>query len=300
MLNLASLRYREVLAAEGGPIVRIESCQFVSAGRLGFASNAWLRGYLTNKKPSHFVYGAASGSGVDDSPMIARFKAISEAMERWAHMAVLTSDRRRQFGFDVDPSSNGMAAFPGLFARQARPAALMEAAERFNLLNWWEGRLDARVCDTRWPGVSAVVPQSEAPGVTVILFRHGSSGHYAYGHAAAGDFEAACDRAAQEMERHEQVVNRYALAHAGTHGTEELPAEAHILERRALFFSTPAGHEVFLHRLATRPVSSHARPRVVFDGVIPGPWSRYADVWRVAYEPPSRRFIGREVDYFFL
>jgi hypothetical protein len=31
---------------------------------------------------------------------------------------------------------------------------------------------------------------------------------------------------------------------------------------------------------------------------VPGPWSRYADVWRVVYAPPSDRFLGTEENYF--
>ena len=36
----------------------------------------------------------------------------------------------------------------------------------------------------------------------------------------------------------------------------------------------------------------------VFDGPVPGPWGRYADVWRVVYAPPSDRFLGMEENYF--
>jgi ribosomal protein S12 methylthiotransferase accessory factor YcaO len=230
--------------------------------------------------------------------MEARFKAISEAVERWAHMSVLTSGEPHRFGFGTDPSSNGMAAFPGLWKRQARPAAQMEATERFNLLSWWEGRLPIREIQTPWPGIRGLAIESEAPGIAVLLHKRCSSGHYAYGHAAGADIEAGCRRAVIELERHEYVVKRYLLAHAGA-SRGELPATAHPIERRSLFFALPEGHEIFQEHVRAVPRQHQPKPRLVFDGPVTGPWSRYADVWRVVYEPPSARFLGNDEHYFF-
>jgi hypothetical protein len=295
--SLAALRYRNVLASAGGPIERLEVADTSVLGVRQFQANAHLRPDLIAWRTTGQVFSAASGSGTASSPMIARFKAVSEAIERWAQMAVVTSSRRHQFGFDVDPSSNGMAAFPGLLRRQARPAALWEAVERFNVLSWWEGRLAATEQSTRWPGIQAAVICSEAPGVTVILFRP-ADGHVAYGHAAGPDFETACTRAAVELERHDYVVRSYALAHAGGFGSD-MPEETHAIERRSLFFASPEGHELFLERLRSRPHKTEPVPRLVFDGPIPGEWDRYASVWRVVYAPPSERFLSNDGRYFF-
>ncbi|MBI2518643.1 MAG: hypothetical protein HYV95_17350 [Opitutae bacterium] len=299
MTSLASFRYRNILRANGGPLARVELADITILGKRAFQANACLCDELVAWRSMGAVYGEANGTGVDASPMVARFKAVSEALERWAHMAVLTAGEGGRYGFDVDPSSNGMAAFPGLFARQARRAAQLEASERFNLLSWWEGYLPALETESPWPEVRAVVLCSEVPGVTVILFRRSAAhGHYAYGHAAGSDFTSACESAAMEMERHDHAVGRYLLAHAGAPGSA-MPATAHPIERRSVFFSTPEGHELFLGRLRSRPPHAARHPRVIFDGAVPGPWSRYADVWRVAYEPPSERFLGRDERYFF-
>jgi len=298
-LNLGAYRYRKVLAAQGGPIERLELAETTVLGVRQFQANAYLRPELVAWRSAGQVFGEAAGTGSADSPMVARFKAISEAIERWAHMAVLTSPDQGRFGFDVDPSSNGMAAFPGLLRRQARPAALMEAAERFNVLSWWEGRLRASKAETRWPGINAAVLVSGAPGVTVILYRRAAEGHVAYGHAAARDFDSACARAALELERHDFVVRRYLLAHAGN-GTREVTDTAHPIERRSVFFAQPEGHEMFLERLRSRPeVPAKLEPPLVFDGPVPGPWDKYAAVWRVCYQPPSVRFLGQDTRYFF-
>jgi len=297
MLNLAAFRYRNALVAAGGPVDRLEMADVTVVGQRAFLANAHLKPGLVGDSANQVLFSSANGSGVSPSPMVARFMAISEAMERWAHWQVHSRDDAHEYGFDVDPSSNGMAAYPGLFRRQARQGALMEAAERFNLLHWWESRLPASESSTRWAGVRAATICSTAPGITVILFKRTELGFFAYGHAAAMDFATACHKAAIEMERHALVLSRFAHAHAGSI-CDLLPADAQPIERRSLFFATEAGHELFLERLRSRPHKPLAEPRLVFDGPVPGPWGRYADVWRVVYAPPSDRFLGMEENYF--
>jgi hypothetical protein len=298
MLSLAAFRYRNILATAGGPIQKVEVANTAVLGERRYLANAYLIDTLAANREVSVLYSRANGSGTATSPMIARFMAISEAMERWAHWSLYESQEGRQYGFDVDPSSNGLAAFPGLWRRQARSGARFEAAERFNLLNWWEGRLPARESSTPWPGVQAAVISSDAPGVTVILFKRTTEGFFAYGHAAAADFNLACRKAAAEMERHARVVARFAETHGGRiHG--QLPESAHPIERRSLFFAHEEGHAKFLQRLRT-PVAATAELKLIYDGPIPGPWTKYADVWRVVYEPPSRRFLSTDETYFML
>lgn len=294
MLNLAALRYRDILAADGGPLERLTSREVSILGGRWFEANAHLRSEYFSNTWKRRVFGSASGSGTDPSPLVARFKAISEALERWAHWTTFRSDKAPWYGFDVDPSSNGMAAFPGLVARQARGAALMEAAERFSLLNWWEGRLPARAVNVPWPGIDAAVIESEAPGVTVIVHRQSERGHHAFGHAARATLTEACQAAAVEMERHDAVVDYYALA-GSNHESE---GDLHPIEQRSLFFASDEGYGAFRERLAEGVTGRPAKPRIVFDGLVPGPWERYAHVWRVLYEPPSLRFLSREREYF--
>jgi hypothetical protein len=298
MLSLAAFRYRNVLAGEGGPIERVELADTMVLGERSFLANAYLVPELAGNREGSTLYSKANGSGMAASAMVARFMAISEAMERWAHWQLHASPERYRYGFDADPSSNGLAAFPGLWRRQARPGALLEAAERFNLLNWWEGKLPARESETRWPGVRAATICSQAPGMTVILFKRTEDGFYAYGHAAAMDFDSACHKAAGEMQRHAQVVARFARSHEGEI-RHQLPASAHPIERRSLFFAQEEGHALFLERLRS-PVKATAALKLVYDGIVPGPWSKYADVWRVVYEPPSRRFLSMDEGYFML
>lgn len=298
MLTLAAFRYRKIMADAGGPIARLSVCDTSVLGVRQFQANSYLRPDLIAWQNSSEVFSDAAGSGTADSPMVARHKAISEAIERWAHMAAGSSPERARYGFDVDPSSNGMAAYPGLFQRQARPAALWEAVERFNLLSWWEGRLEGTETATRWPGVHAAVIKSDLPGVTVILYRRSEHGHHAYGHAAGPNFAKACDRAVIELERHDHAVRHYLLVHSGAAGASR-PPNVHAIERRSIYFAQAEGHEKFLERLGGKTTLPRLTPRLVFDGPVPGEWSKYADVWRVAYEPPSERFLSNDPHYFF-
>ncbi|MDP1581125.1 MAG: hypothetical protein Q8M02_12670 [Candidatus Didemnitutus sp.] len=297
MLNLASYRYRRAAASHGGPIERIDLNEFLMLGRRLFQANAFLRPELVAWQTGGEVFSNAAGSGTDASPMVARFKAVSEAIERWAHMSILTRGDDSRYGFDVDPSTNGMAAFPGWRARQARTSALLEAAERFNLLGWWEGLIPVHECASPYPGVDAVIFCSAAPGISVLLYQLSADGTASYGHAAGATFAEACASAAAEMERHRIAVELCQFAHVGT--SPELSPSSHPIERRSLYFSTPAGHQLFLERLRRKVTKAPAKPRVVFDGEIRGPWSNYAHVWRVCYAPPSNRFLGGDSNYFF-
>jgi hypothetical protein len=299
MLSLAAFRYRNVLASAGGPIERLEMAETVVLGERTFMANAYLREGLRPPQADWQLFSSANGTGASPSPMVARFMAISEALERWAHWDLQASPERQRYGFDVDSSTNGMSAFPGIFKRQARRGAMWEASERFNILHWWEGQLPATESVGPLPGVTAVTIRSAAPGVTVILFKRSRSGFVAYGHAAAGDYALACRKAAGEMERHESVVEIFARSHGGQI-RNQLPPEAHPMERRSLFFATDEGHDLFLERLRASPARALAEPALVYDGVLRGPWSRYADVWRVLYAPPSSRFLSRDETYFFL
>lgn len=295
MINLAALRYRSVLVADGGPVEQVVVRKFDVLAEPGYAANATLRADLMPGRTVQQLYGNASGSGTDRSPLVAQHKAISEAMERWAHWALHRSPEAARYGFDVDPSSTGMCAFPGLFARQARQGAAMEAAERFNMLHWWEGALDARPARSPWEDVEAWTVSSSAPGVTVLLHQRTKEGFHAYGHATAPDFRRACLHAAAEMERFVEVIR----LHLQKGGSLTPAAGMPLVERRSLFFAGEEGHAAFRARLARTTTGPAPTPRLVFDGEVPGPWSRYADVWRVLFAPPSQRFLGREEEYFF-
>jgi hypothetical protein len=296
MINLAALRYRRAMADVGGPIEKIELADVTIAGRRCFQANAYVREDLL-PRPCRQLFSNASGTGTASSPLIARYKAISEGLERWAYHAIRTGPHRHRYGFDADPSSTGMAAFPGVLPRAARAAALAEATERFNILSWWEGHLAAVETESGQPGVGAAVIVSDAPGVAVIVFRRSPHGYYTYGHAGGADFAAARDHALAEMERHELVLRVNALVALGQGGAAAPVSD--FMEQRSLFFSSEHGHELFLARLRSRATLRPKTARLAYDGPIQGPWTRYADVWRTVFVPPSEQFLSDDPTYFF-
>lgn len=291
MLSLGAFRYRDVLAEFGGPILQVEGRAVLLRGMSWYQANAILRPELSRRLPAA-LYGAVDGSGTHPSPIVARHIAISEALERWAFYSSACGDERARHGFDVEPSTTGMAAFPGVFARQARKRAYLEAVERFCIRHWWEGSLDGELIDTDWPGIKAVVIFPACGGVTTIVFGTSPEGNHCYGHAADVSLGRAIERALVELGRHEKVVRLWQESpKAG-----DLPEQ--ICERRALFFASAAGFERFMDRVET--VGRRPLPplEILTDGEVIGPWSHYASVWRVTVRPPSDRFYTDGIDYF--
>jgi len=296
MLSLAAYRFRNVLQSEGGPIAQISVRDFAVYGRRMFQANAWLTDGLTPAGRKYALYSDADGTGAADVPMLARHKAVSEAMERWAFHAKVRSPDYELYGFDLDASSNGMAAFPGIFHSQARKHAILEAIERASVIAWWEGLHEGEVRATDWPGVNALVlPSPIGYGVTVLAFRECQPDVFAYGHGAAESFFGACERAVMELARHEYVLGLNRVSR-GVSAHEE-PSD--LFERRALFFSSPAGHALFRERLERSVKGPTYTARIVLDTEIRGPWSQYATVWRVLIDPPSSDFLVNSEKYFF-
>lgn len=295
MLSLAALRYRNVLADLGGPVAAIEVGPFPVRGQLMTLANATLKPGLSKRTPTT-LYSNADGSGLHRSPVIARHMAVSEALERWAFSALAASERAADYGFDIDPSTCGMSAFPGLFGRQARRRSVLEGIERYCIMCWWDGLLSGRSYDTDWPGVSAVAIDGPFGGVTAVVYARTSWGGYAYGHAADESFTAASQRAVYELARHEGILRAWWLSSVA--GAAVRPA--HLFERRCLHFASADGHRAFLARVNAPPRRAAPPAEIICDCELHGPWSDYATVWRFALRPPSDGYLRGGDDYFFL
>lgn len=297
MLSVAAFRYRDVLVEHGGPIQAIETGDFPIRGRKSIQANAWLAPGLTPARSSSGLYSTADGTGNDPVPSVARHKAISEALERWAFHATVRSEHAAEFAFDVDPSTSGMSAFPGLIRRQARHKAVIEAIERYCLVAWWEGLAQGEPVQTDWPGVSAVAISGPFGGVAVIAYARTSWGGYVYGHAAGESVGAACESAVVELTRHEWILRSAWLDSVAG----QKPVTRHILEKRMLFFATEEGHALFQERVrAGQAARAIPKADILCDSHIPGPWSDYATVWRFAIRPLSQGYIRGGERYFFL
>ena len=296
MLSVAGYRYRNVLETDGGPVGRVSLREFPVYGRPMYQANAWLSDKIVSHRKKFALYSDADGTGTSHTPMIARYMAISETMERWAYRVKVRANDRELYGFDIDESTNGMAAFPGLFRTEARKRALMEAIERVSIIAWWEGVIDGEVRATEWPGISALVlPSPIGHGVTVVAFREVRPDCFAYGQGAAEDYFGACERAVMELARNEYVLGlrRVSLGLAA----QEAPSD--LFERRCLFFSTLEGHTMFQDRIERKITGPRFKSEVICDAEIEGPWSEFAAVWRVLVRPPTTDFLVNSERYFF-
>ena len=299
MISLAPFRYRHAMDPATGPIARLETYRMPVCGHSLFHTNAFLAPGLQRSANTPTVYGNAAGSGTDESPVVARHKAVSEALERWAFHDVSALPDGQKYGFHVDPSSNGMAAFPGIGTGGARQAAWLEAIERFCLIGWWQGSVDARRRNSLWSGIHAIEFLHGFDKASVVLLVHEAEPDLiVYGHAAADTFEDACKRASIELARNELVIRRFRSLHPGP-VDQHLNSVADLFERRSLFFSTPAGFRAVLKKGRQSARTLLAKPCVVFDGEIPGRWSEFTTVWRVVLEPPTLEFLQNRDDWFF-
>jgi hypothetical protein len=261
-----------------------------------FQANAWLSDKIVSRRQKFALYSDADGTGTSDTPMVARYMAISETMERWAYRVKVRATDRELYGFDIDESSNGMAAFPGLFHTEARRRAQLEAVERTSIIAWWEGVIDGDVRATEWPGISALVlPSPIGFGVTVVAFREVRPDCFAYGQGAAVDYFGACERAVMELARTEYVLGlrRVSLGLAA----QDTPSD--LFERRCLFFSTAEGHSMFQERIHRKMSGPRFKSEILCDTEIEGPWSEYASVWRVLIRPATTDFLVNSEKYFF-
>ncbi len=294
MLSLAAINYRDIFTSAGGPIDRISSGSIDVLGRPAHQANAYLApGLIKNGKQEMTLYGNADGTGASSSAQVARHMAISEALERWAFYETSQGVDREKYGFDTDNSTNGMAAFPGLFKAQARKRAYYEALERWALVSWWSGHMRATVMNDTMFGVTAVkLEHSASFGEVAILFRRSAAGHVSYGYSAGSTFRRAAARAAVELARNEFVVGFYKVSNA----MREVPNP---FERRCIYFAGEEGHAEFLRRVFDRKPHLESKWSVLFDGEVTGPWSKYATVWRVVPAMPSREYLDPRASCFF-
>lgn len=302
MLNFAPIRYARVMRLHGGPIERLETSLLNRKNGQLYQATAYLSEHLNLRKPSVEVFGKADGTGTDPSAMQARFKAISEALERWAFFFLLQCGETERYGFDIDSSSTGLAAYPGLFRRGARLRARAEAVERYCLTSWWEGQLNACKLDETEKGIHCLeIDNPHSPERVVIVWSKDRHGLYAYGFAGHRKLAEAQRQAIIEMERSAAAMGSF-LTRNPTFGPTDLEQIKNWQERRILYFAMPEGHEQFIRQLeaSSRLTTAPKRARPIIDTELMGPWSRYATVWRVLYQMPKSTYLDpRETAFFW-
>lgn len=300
MISLAPFRYARVLKKDDGPIEKIKYGRITNEYYSLYQAQAYLSKHLNLQKAHSQVFGQADGTGTHKSAMVARHMAISEAIERWALYYLRQSGMQKLYGFHIDETSNGMSAYPGLFAIQARRRALLEAIERFCLIGWWSGKLGGDPFRMEQADIDALqIDNPLSNDSVVILWKRDPGGFHTYGYGAGTDLKQANNKALVELERTLSALRAF---HHKNPGFEEddLETLGHSLERRVVYFSMPEGFRRFRSRLerTTKPVGKLNLAPLV-DSEVKGPWSKYATVWRVLYPMPSTEYLSADHRWFF-
>lgn len=312
-MNIAAWKYRRITEAAGGPIARLSVRNISKSPHVTrFEAYAYLIGSLRptwSQKPC--IYGNPDGTGTAPYRNQACYRAISEAVERWAFYSTVDSEQSRLYGFDLEPSTAGMAAFPEInfsaFSPTARRIALQEAIERWSVCAWWEGLLNVRRIDyfelggdellsgeSDFGAVEILHPwHREGYSVILIWSRQKRTGVATYGFACEKNIRRAYYRARMEQLR----------SIAGLEQLSATPAKADwpkdVLERRLLYFSTFEGYSQFLgnFKRSARTVQLSA-PLLLVDSELSGPWSHYSTVWRCLFKMPSNEHLSESIAYF--
>jgi hypothetical protein len=305
--NLAPWFFRNALHAEGGPIKSVKVSNVENTKY--FEAHATLDlpiDPIQNPK-GNLLYGNHHGTGTDVYRHVATYKAISEALERWAfYVCCADNTVHRYLGLDLVPTTTGFAAFPALSSAPARERAYFEACERWILCEWWEGRLPARpIHESILTGLSAKFRVSNLNGwqlsahsmkdsATVILRSKCSNGLFAFGFACSAGLKAATAKALIELERNIWILERHAV-------DRQMDELSSLNEKRLIYFSETRGLMHFERVLTTSlgmKESMVRLPTPIVDQEVVGPWSQYAKVWRVLFGVHPKSFDRNILEYF--
>lgn len=309
-MNLSAWRYRNVYSEYGGPIQRIAVRQLPSSSLIQpdhYEAYAYLCDTYTGRECQGLLYGGAGGTGTSKHKNVACYKAISEALERWAFYELHQSKDMRQYGFDIEPTTTGMAAFPGLTKKHARDIARLEAIERWTVCAWWEGFIGARCDRSLTNGIDALFLDTpfERAHVSILHRKSDINGTHAYAFAAARSESESVSKALDELSRNLRILEDDAnmvLFDGPYYGGKGMSLN----EKRLIFFATSDGYDVFSKRASLSmnaniddSVKGKWTPRVLIDREVIGPWSRYACVWRHIFEPVSDKHFDSNAGHYF-
>lgn len=294
-LNLAPIKYLNILKKDGGPVqeIHLEKCK-IEPEKEGFLACAYLSEEIVNSLNiicENKIYGKSQGCGSSIYKNIAVYKAISETLERWAFWKISRSPTASVYGFDIDWSTSGMAAFPGLTNYVVKKAAYYEAVERWSMLEWWFENLGIKNVSQdnqkTYTAIELDIPFDDC--VCVILHRKLSIGLNIYGFACHKSFKKAVRKAECELQRNQDVMEKeYGNITHNLHSlvSEQIRLLPEILEKRLLFFSTEDGYKLFKNKLEKGMAAKKKmkKPTLLINKEIQGAWSKYATVWRIIYE----------------
>lgn len=223
------------------------------------------------------VYSNKDGSGTSKLKNVAVYKAISEALERWAFYGAADS-HEKEYCFDVNPTTTGMAAMPGLTAKGARVNAIMEANERWAINAFWRGTLPIKEISVPIDNLRHFVVTHPFENCHISLLSYKNNNQYLYAFAAETSLDSSVQHALIELARNIRVMSKIAGL------SKEVNDFKNISDKRLFYFSTQEGYQFFCDKIKAAPIVIKAKPKLICDSEIKGEWSKYTKVWRYLYD----------------
>jgi hypothetical protein len=265
MINLAPFKYKELI--DRGDIIDQIKTHFDGSNYESYVS---LKERYRSYEHTGFIgYNSAlDGSGRSACKEISIYIAISEALERWAHSS-LKKAQTKEYGFDLDASTNGFAAYPELFCFYSKQASRREAIERYTLKKFWEGKAPAYRTKT---GEINCYQLSNPWNIPVVIVHRLIDRMHVYGFGASSSLQNAYEHALSELSNNQVALGRMK--------TSELKP-TQLIEKRLWYFGSQVGYECFEQKVRESiSTSVFCMPAVHYKGEVKGPWSRYAKVYR--------------------
>lgn len=288
-LNLGYLKYLNCVGVDK-PFSLIETRKIVNFEEKSlFESLSKFNSDLgLTQAPRSVIYGDAFSCGTDVSKVNSILKCISEGLERWAYFASFEDDVKH-LRFDLNPTSTGFAAFPGLFKNKVRSVAKLEALERWTIINWWLGKVKSRhygKVNYREGELSIfdLACDTDKFFVSLLHFQFSLSHEHivnAYSFAAGITLDHAVTKAKIELNRNISSLKRFFSKNTKS------PVEIYSIEEaRLIHFAKAEGFLSFSDKMKfSHDVNTDfSSLETAVDCEVVGDWSKYANVWRYLYK----------------
>lgn len=236
------------------------------------------------------VYNNCDGSGTSPYKNIAVYKAISEALERWAFYEAADSREARKLCFDINPTTTGMAAYPGITASGARLKAIQEANERWALHEFWRGNLPVIEHPNSLENLRHFEIRVPIDNCHISLLSFKKGDQYLYSFAAENTIEESFKHALVELARNIRVMAK--LENVST----DINTFKDMSDKRLFYFSTQEGQDLFNEKVLKAATTIKVKPQIICDFEIKGDWSKYTRVWRYLY---NNSYPDSDTDHTF-
>lgn len=278
MLSLAPWNYRNLLT-NNEIIDSFETYKYTNLSNqvLNEALVKLHKRYIPNWANNSVIYSPSDGSGTSEYVHIAIYKAISEALERWAFYETI-DNHPLKYSFDVDPSTTGMAAYPGFTSSGARQKAILEAIERWAVLEFWRGNLPIKCHNSNIHNLKHFEIMTNLNTIHVSLLVFEVDNYFCYSFACEPFLEKSFSHAMIELSRNLRVLKKFKETNKTYLDLLD------INDKRLVYFSEKVGNDLFTQKIMAAPANVNSLPQLICDSEIKGEWSKYAKVWRFLYK----------------